>query len=151
MDLAAYGTLLAASTVAVTSRAAPNVDRPFLDPYCLSERSPAFRIAPRIRGLRRASISFPSLWRMQRGLHAGTAFVLSINTNRAIFHNVRKASPIKHALYIYSSTAGHRRAITCSTSAGRPLGPGACPFFKLFTATISSSPVKREIAFTSTS
>ena len=97
-----------------------------------------------------ASISFPSLSRRQ-GPPSRHGFFLSINTNRAFLHNVQNTPANKHAFYICSSTPGHWRAITCSTSARMPLGPGAIPVVRLFTATISSFSVKRGIASAGTS
>ena len=94
--------------MADSSRTASTVDRPYLDPYCLSERSPPSRIASHNRGLRSASISFPSLSSIQRGLQDGTAYFLSINTNHALFHSEESTPRFKHALYICSSTPGQR-------------------------------------------
>ena len=107
MGLATCRILFAASTAADTSRTVPTVDRPCLDPYCLSESSLPFQIAYRNRGLRRVTISFPSESRIQIGLQDGTAFFLKINTKRALFHSVENTPTVKHALYMCSSTAGH--------------------------------------------
>ena len=144
MGLAACQTLYAAFTAADTSRTAPTVGCPCPDPYCLSERSLPFRIAPRKRGLRRASISFPSLSRIQRGLQDIMAFFLLIQTSRVLFHSLENNPTVKHALYICICTLGHRWPITCSTSAGMPLDSGALPFLRLFESAISSSSVKGE-------
>ena len=100
MGLTACRTLFAASTTADTLRTAPTVNRPCLDPYCLSERSLLFQMAPRCRGLRRNSISFPSLSRIQRGLQDSSAFFLLIETNRALFHSVENARQL-HTRYTF--------------------------------------------------